>query len=284
MSSPSILLLVLGLTFYQAPQQSTKGQKPEESAKRNSTQRDERYKTAPTHQTQTVVIQNNQPPAYRQENEKAKTDGANNPSHDWVERLNAFSTLIIALFTVLLCVGVFYQVITARGSERAWVVLTEFKAPEHFKWLQIPESLTEIRAQLIFKNEGHTPALLRNMYARFHIVDNVKELAAIPFYISKGMEQHPAIPRYGRILVPRETLDTTLGYDGDDDGTTLREKLQPIIDGTRTIVLYGIVTYTDAFDRSHESRFCYVWNAKRDRNQMPGGFRLGGPAEYNKAT
>jgi hypothetical protein len=43
------------------------------------------------------------------------------PSHDWIDYINACSTAVIAAFTILLFVGVVWQIRTSKAIERAWV-------------------------------------------------------------------------------------------------------------------------------------------------------------------
>ena len=230
---------------------------------------------------QTVVIQNSVDREESEKKESAKTSQTTKETYDGVDTINAYSTAVIAVFTVLLFFGAAYQVSTARSSERAWIVLDILKAPEQLGWKNIPDWLKSIEAELIFKNTGRTPAILKNMTARCWITENPDKLPR-PNY---GIGQHPDIPKYGRILVPEQTLETLVTFKGNnDDPTQFIDSIKRVVSGEKKIVIYGRIIYADAFGRNQEFRFCYVWSAGKDSLAGQFGFRLGGPPEYNQQT
>jgi hypothetical protein len=272
-----IALALLCLAGFLLAQQS-EGKQPKES--NNSDESSQAAKT-PTSPSKPAVTQQQINPNPSTEAERRETNRAPKEPHDWIDKLNAFSTAVVALFTVLLFFGVIYQVRTARRSDRAWVVLADLKDPEYLTFREIPEFVTELETRLQFKNTGHTPAILLNIKSHFKIVKDLDQLPSKPRYASN---QHKDIPKYGRILVPDETLNNVVIFMGSKGSTPFREEVQSVIDDKQKMLLYGIVEYMDAFKNYHEFRFCYLWNPKRDMRQMPDGFRLGGPAEYNKTN
>src|SRR5271157_2175846 len=52
-----------------------------------------------------------------EETSAAKKNDSPKEAHDWIDKLNAVSTVVIALFTILLAFGVAVQIRTARNSE-----------------------------------------------------------------------------------------------------------------------------------------------------------------------
>jgi hypothetical protein len=57
-----------------------------------------------------------------------ETAGGTDQPHDWIDKLNAFSTSVIALFTVFLFFAVIWQTRTARDTERAWIIAAPTEA------------------------------------------------------------------------------------------------------------------------------------------------------------
>ncbi|HVA72698.1 MAG TPA: hypothetical protein VNF02_06250 [Candidatus Limnocylindrales bacterium] len=50
------------------------------------------------------------------------------------------------------------------------------------------------------------------------------------------------------------------------------------------MLVYGLVEYHDAFNRKHETRYCFVYIVKSNKIPYSGYFEVGGPLLYNKTT
>jgi hypothetical protein len=112
-----------------------------------------------------------------------------NHAHDWIDNLNAFSTLIIAVFTILLFVGVVFQVSTSRDTERAWIIanLIEMAPPVGF----VPASGNNLETHTAgcnqrnvfsrsFKNTGNTPARLVEAALLYRKVSRLEDVPEQP--------------------------------------------------------------------------------------------------------
>jgi hypothetical protein len=77
-----------------------------------------------------------------------------------------------------------------------------------------------------------------------------------------------------------------------ESGALSREDVSLINERRRFLCAYGFVSYTDTFDRPHETRFCYIYRVSSRAVSLvgtglgidPSRFRIGGPEEYNQET
>jgi hypothetical protein len=95
----------------------------------------------------------------------------------WTENINAFSTLVIALFTVLLFIAVIWQTRTTRSLERAWVIgqLDWFEEGRALKIVthdssQTGES-TSVTVKLTCKNCGRSVARVDEILGRLDLAE-----------------------------------------------------------------------------------------------------------------
>jgi hypothetical protein len=205
------------------------------------------------------------------------------PSHDWIDRLNAFSTVAIAFFTAFLFWGVIRQISTSRDTERAWISISPMEAAPILGFIPKPgDPLNEPGRDKTnsfacsIKNTGNTPARLVESALKYRKIDSLKNV--------------PDEPDYSEAL----SYDDLLLVKGDSTGilTSLYPEVvlkQPELAAvkTKTAFLYafGRVVYKDVYDRQHEARFGYVYHIPHGGDPRPLGFaREGLPREYNKAT
>lgn len=194
------------------------------------------------------------------------------PSHDWIDYINACSTAVIALFTILLFVGVIWQIRTSKTIERAWV-MTDVE-PDSDKWrdrkLHVLQGSgtsgdsTAVYAVLVCTNTGKSPAWLDEMRAKFEIVNS---LPLVPNFESAehietgivplGMMEGGAVPYVQR-------LSWTAIAKG-------HEQLGKIA------VIYGFAKYRDIFQKRRVTTFGY----RIVNNQLR---RLEGYPQYNEST
>lgn len=193
-----------------------------------------------------------------------------NPAHDWIEYINASSTAVIALFTILLFIGVIWQIRTGRTIERAWVMADV--EPDSDKWsdrkLHVLQGSgtsgdsTAIYAVLVCTNAGKTPAWLDEMRAKFEIVQT---LPLIPNFDSAEHIETGTIPlgmmEGGAAPYVRKLPWTAIAIGHEELG--------------RMTVIYGFVKYRDIFQRRHLTTFAY-----RVINGQLG--RLEGYPKYNE--
>src|SRR5260370_19507649 len=100
---------------------------------------------------------------------------------DWIDYVNACSTVVIAAFTLLVSGGVVWQLRTSKTIERAWVMADV--EPDSEKWrdrklhvLQVSGTSgdsTAIYAVLVCTNAGKSPAWINETRAKLEIVQTL---------------------------------------------------------------------------------------------------------------
>lgn len=192
--------------------------------------------------------------------------------HDWIDKLNALSTLVIALFTLGLFLSVGYQVSNMRDVERAWVVMdkVETKAFSIAFVGRLPVATT-----YTIKNAGRTPARILNSCFRFELFESKKGIPPIPEY--KGVASD--YPSDGLVLVPHGTVTATIEVAAPDGTNEIDPSTaNQVKNGQLQAVMYGFVAYQDAFNRKHLWKFCWVYQTRN------GTFQLAGPKAYHQHT
>jgi len=195
------------------------------------------------------------------------------PTHDWIDYINACSTAVIALLTILLFIGVVWQVRTGKTIERAWVMADV--EPDSEKWrdrkLHVLQGsgtsgdTTAIYALLVCTNTGKSPAWLDEMRAKFEII---KTLPPVPNFQSAehietgivplGMMEGGAVPYVQRLSW------TAVATGHEESG--------------KMAVIYGLVKYRDIFQNRRVTTFAYrIINGRQLR-------RLEGYPKYNEST
>jgi len=218
-------------------------------------------------------------------------DHTNHP-HDWIDRLNAFSTLVIAVFTILLFVGLIFQVRATRQIERAWVRVKRVGNPpeawtENLKTGYVPGIAIE------FSVYGKTVARISDARIVLDIIPVKKggeylepALPDAPDYSSSGIYN---LVGKNRMVIPP---DGSFVIHGFLKHTLSDEEVDELKRGTLVMCGYGYVKYTDAFGKDRETKLCYVYDfAYGGVLRSPDGFALnpagfvpGGPPHYNDAT
>jgi hypothetical protein len=201
------------------------------------------------------------------------TSNSSSDSPRWVEFVNAFSTLVVAIFTALLFIGVIAQIRTSKSIERAWV-MAEIRHDSD-KWAdRKPHVLegsgtegesTAIYAVLVCANAGKTPAWIEETVAKFEMV---KSLPNKPNFKSAKYIERSTIP---------------LGMaEGGALPHTQEIPWVPVAEGHQRVdemaVIYGRVTYRDIFGKKHRTTFGYKI---RPRGRLE---RLEGHPKYNHST
>lgn len=201
-------------------------------------------------------------------------DGATN-TQDWADYVNAFSTLVIAMFTIGLFIGLLVQIGTSRAIERAWI-LAEVQWDKG-RWpdgkahvlhgrssvMGAESTSTAVYVQLVCKNEGASPAWITEK--------------RMGFAIGKDLPIRPALDMAEIIQSGREPL----GIGNTDDPITKESTVsigQGIADVGDVSVIYGVVKYEDIFGRQHTTMFGYRITPTNELK------RLEGYAAYNYST
>jgi len=274
-----IAVAVLLTIMQSAPQQPAARNHDKQTYNANSSQADAGDKIQPP-----IVLQK---PIHAQPTESTSTgkegDSTQN-AHDWIDWLNAFSTCVIALFTIVLAVGVIVQIRTARDSERAWVIVSPTVSAPPIGYIPDPgdrKSYVGRELRNVFlssvKNTGNTPARIIEFVTKYKQVSRLQDI--------------PAQPDYG----PRQqSSDEVLLVKDDSAGGAAFLEPNVIVTWTeRTkierqesfLYAYGVVGYVDAFQRKHETRFGYIYHFPLGGDARPCSFsREFLPPSYNKAT
>ncbi|MGA8215600.1 MAG: hypothetical protein WB799_18525 [Candidatus Sulfotelmatobacter sp.] len=257
------MLLLISFCQVAAPQQSVKGQQPEESAKRTSTHREEKDKSTPT--PQIVVIQANQEPASHQENQQPKTENATKHPHDWIDRLNAFSTLVIALFTIGMVIVIGIQIREYRIRERAWVtfLLPEKAVVQKTKGGQ-PDGYRIVGC---IKNIGNTPATIVRKFHFKSVLEPGEDFQATPPYLDTKESQTEYL------MIPG-AIEPAIVEIEEHEVLNLHQL---------RIHVLGQVVYRDVFGKPHETRYCLRYYPQPTADRQPG-FYPEGPSAYLKVT
>jgi hypothetical protein len=108
--------------------------------------------------------------------------------HDWIDAVNACSTIVIALFTVAMFFVVKYQLQASKDIERAWVM--PWLARDPFNSLFLCENTTQegkkrtvtttAFLQLTLTNDGNGPVWVKQLQARMVLLDHPKKLLEKP--------------------------------------------------------------------------------------------------------
>jgi hypothetical protein len=219
-----------------------------------------------------------------QPRESVAANPADHP-HDWIDKVNAFSTLVIALFTILLFLGVIWQVNTSRDTERAWVIATPTDNAPVVGFIPGGESNLERHLEgankqnvfgCSFKTTGSSPARLVETAIRYCKVDSLQDIPSEPDFGDRTpLNDLPLVPGdslgFIQLLEPSPTLT--------------RIEWVRITRQEAFLYAFGILVYQDAYGRLHETRFGFVYHfPKGDDMRWKGFHREGLPVAYNHAT
>jgi hypothetical protein len=121
----------------------------------------------------------------------------------------------------------------------------------------------------VIKNAGNTPARAIFVTARLRVLPH-----PLPADADLSLPPTPAQPTFDGMLPAHETFYTRNWLEGflsDAENVAIRE-----LDGS-ALYIYGVVRYTDIFNRQRETRFCYMigwdsrgnglWRAVSGRNE-----------------
>jgi hypothetical protein len=179
------------------------------------------------------------------------------------------------------------------GGQRGWILVENVDAP-NIRVVMSPQFETLPIFVFRLKVFGFTPCKIRNAGMRFHLA-NIKEhhlppepdLPETPEYNIAGIAAD--VPDPGDVLAPRQWFRMTGQLES---GAVAREDIPLINESRKFLCAYGFVSYTDTFERQHETRFCYIYRITNRSTRLaeigmgidPSRFRIGGPNGYNWQT
>jgi hypothetical protein len=192
------------------------------------------------------------------------------PAHNWVDRLNAISTAVVAVFTVVLaCIGI-AQFSSTKLEKRAWMVV---KSPEP-PTTDPDTGNAVIRWQV--ENRGRTPAWVTSLGSTARIVRVGDALPEPPTYTMAG-----PFPPKGTVLPPKGKASR---------GVTIPAASMKAVEHGQEgkqyeLYVFGIVGYKDIYGTKRETRYCYLFKTgPTEADPAPRDFYVGGPSSYNGVT
>jgi len=133
----------------------------------------------------------------------------------------------------------------------------------------VPESIAYIS-----QNYGRTSGWLTSLWCDAKIVPEINGLPKKPDYFTR-----PA-----SIVIPK--CDDLYAPGGDRTGriTIPWADLVPVSRRQSFLYVYGMFTYRDVWNKSHETGFCFYWHVPPAGDLDPKGWYQEGPEGYNYQT
>jgi hypothetical protein len=156
------------------------------------------------------------------------------------------------------------------NAERAWIV------DQATPIANLPHPGMPLKAFVTLTNQGRIPARVTDLKIRFHMIDPYAE-PSVPEHPVYDMEpfQFLELGTSGLVIAPQQSVIFNQSLEGLTLTAIQREVLYnnpPHL----ALLLYGLVTYDNGFEKGLITQFCYTW--KR------GEMRRVGPSGYNDAT
>jgi hypothetical protein len=204
---------------------------------------------------------------FGEKHEKPEQGQRSNAAHDWVDYINASSTAVIAIFTILLFIGVILQIRTSRNIERAWVLVDIGEAKPAKTALQV------LRVAPIVTNHGSTIGrVLRTSITSRCIPNPPGKLPPEPDY-AKPIE-------FDFVLAPSKSIrPMKVVFPGSE--------MQDAVGGKVALYVYGFIDYLDLGNEVRKTRFCFVYYVPPYEGDIgEPGFYIASeiPATYNECT
>lgn len=191
------------------------------------------------------------------------------PVHNWVDGLDAISTAVVGVFTIVLALATYRQYRATRIAERAWVVCQAPDPPP-------PNQEGDVAIRWVVENKGRTPAWVTSMGSAARIIKADDALPDEPPYTmagpftSEGAVLPPNAKASRGVNIPAANMAAVEhGYEGQE----------------YVLYLFGIVKYRDIFGSEHETRYCFFFKpGPTNLDPAPRDFYVDGPPSYNRAT
>jgi hypothetical protein len=220
-----------------------------------------------------------------EENKPTEPAVIQNQPHTRIESVNAISTVVIAIFAVVTAVAIFFQIKTARNTDRAWIIvlpMLEFPPigyiPEVGDTLFYPGRDAKNVFFASAKNTGNTPARITEFRVKYK---QVASLEGIP----KNPDYGPRPKSPDEILLCKEEEPVAAFAFLEPNIIITKPEKEKIERQESFLYAYGIVVYKDAFHRKHETKFGFIYHMPIGGDAMERGFRREKmPSAYNRAS
>lgn len=246
----SILLLVLLFNLGTQQTNDKSPQKSETSKPRNQSNTKEHSlppvaapPTVVPHTTDCIGSSSAGPEKNSDEN---KGENSEQNKHDWITYLNAASTSLMAIFTILIWRIYKAMLHASNTTDRAWIV------PDVGPIEKTPIPNT-FQITIHFINNGKTPAWILEAGSNGMWTTSVNPLPKKPNYILMG-----PLPPKGQLLPPTAYLPQGFPID--------QGRIQLVLRGQMDLYIYGYTRYLDVFGKSHLTRYCYKAKKPQDAN------------------
>jgi hypothetical protein len=168
--------------------------------------------------------------------------------HDWIDKINALSTCVIAVFTALLFWAVLRQIRTSRAIERAWIVMnvdwSRTGAVPRIQRVHIkqasPSDRIMVALSLTCRNSGRSIARIHRVWAKALLLKGAPKRTPDKSSLSDHGTIQPIAPNDSATRSLQVSCD---GVQAEDEH----------------IYVYVALEYGDVFERVREtSGFWYV--------------------------
>jgi hypothetical protein len=132
--------------------------------------------------------------------------------------------------------------------------------------------------QWTFKNCGTSPAFIEKISSRFVVIKSLNEFPPEPRYLQPRevlCEPEPLLPDQPSKPGVYSPVESANSFEELDASLRRKECF---------LYAYGFVRYRDIYQREHETRFGLVYESAPTPSIERDGFRLAGPAAYNRYT
>ena len=201
-------------------------------------------------------------------NESSKQNGTANPDTGlphWVNLLNATSTAVVALFTILVFFVYRAMLHATKMTERAWLV-SDIGTIEETPTNQTHQVKVQIR------NNGNTPAWVTAAGSNGWWVTDQNPLPRTPKYTLMQ-----PFTKDGQLLPPTASFEQGFPLE--------KARIDRAVKKEVFLYVFGFVEYRDIYGNKHLTRYCYQAKPPLDLNHPQQlDFYIDGPDEYLKAT
>ena len=201
-----------------------------------------------------------------------------------ITNVGDYSTLAIACFTFLTIFVFLWQIRDHHRTERAWIVIEKVTGPPGVNEVD-PVHVSRMTWFHTLKNHGKTPGIIRDVRIRFCAVHDVNKMPTEPDYGNGQWTICTDFTKDGAVIVPGAEFKVSNMFEPcQENGNIAAGTLDRVRQGKITLVCFGHVIYEDAFNKPHETRFCFVGETNKQSwdNRIVIHFNAGGPPEYNK--
>jgi hypothetical protein len=257
----TLLVLSLGIKFYQQPNP------PDHATKTGNTSEQSKKEIKPLTAIPPTTTANPPCAEFSKPNKGSEQTGTDNSSNIFVHSipyLNAASTVLVSIFTILIWLVYRAMLRATKINERAWVV--PIVSP-----IEPTENPEEFRAKVELRNNGKTPAWITAAGSNGKGATVQQPLPTKPPYIEMG-----PFSKKGSLLSPSGSFEQ--GFK------LTKERLDHVQARKSQLFIFGYADYRDVYGDPHIVRYCFEARKSQDANHPhPLEFYVSGPNEYMDA-